>query len=113
MTNAEYLARVREVPLEALGWTQGPGTEPRYIFRAGDRIVALRAAVLTSFGGLLDLVPDADFWGRRYPRGGRRGGIDVRSAAAHLVSMCQHCGVISPETLPEQLRPRKIGRPRR
>ena len=103
-TAQRYLCEEFVTPV---GYAQGAGTEPRFVFRTSAGLLVYRGNQLLSQTSLLTLCPDADVWRLAFP--GRRNHLfDVARAAAFLIRKCLAAGKVE---LPPELAPRPAGRP--
>ena len=91
-----------------IGYAQGAGTEPRFVFQTSAGLVVFRGNQLLSRTSLLTLCPDVDIWAYAFPGRRNRRLFDVSRAAAFLIRKCMAAGKVE---LPPELAPRPVGRP--
>lgn len=93
--------------LTPVGTYQANGGDPRYVLKVRGSLRVYRGHELCRVPTLLDIYPDPAHWRLNFPRS--RGRVDSMAAGAWLIAACVKAGQCD---LPDDLKPRPIGRQR-
>ena len=90
--------KIKTPDFRCLGWYQGSGGEPTFVFEVAGQRVELRAARIADAGSILSVIPNAEWLRFCFPAPGKPGRFDTEAAAAFLIRECQVMGRLARES---------------